>query len=83
MWSGHVTFLVQKEQHTREEGFCSWDLLGFRPFEVCTGMQQGAEATYNAEVDVENIDIITVFIPLPKALNFLKRVYMVMLYTAC
>ena len=30
-------------------------------------MQQGAEAPYNAEVDVDRIDIITDFIPLPKA----------------
>ena len=46
-------------------------------------MQQGAEAAYNAEVDVDRIDIITDFIPLPEALNFLKRVYMVMQYRAC
>ena len=46
-------------------------------------MQQGVEAAYNAEVDIDRIDIITDFIPLPEALNILKRVYMVMLYRAC
>ena len=59
--------------------------------EVCTkyyflkehAMQQGAEAAYNAEVDVDGIDIITDFIPLPEAPNILKRVFMVMLYKAC
>ena len=46
-------------------------------------MQQGAEAAYNAEVNVDRIDIIKDFIPLPEAINFLKRVYMVMLHRAC
>ena len=59
--------------------------------EVCTKyyflkehfMKQGSEAAYNAEVNVDRIDIITDYIPLPKAINFLKKVYMVMLYRAC
>ena len=38
---------------------------------------------YNAEVDVERIDIRTDYIPLPEAMNFLKKVYLVMLYRAC
>ena len=36
-------------------------------------MQQGAEATYNAEVDVDRIDIITDFIPLPKSFKLFKE----------
>ena len=59
--------------------------------EVCTKyyflkehvMKQGSEAAYNAEVNVDWIDIITDYIPLPEAINFLKKVYMVMLYRAC
>ena len=58
--------------------------------EVCTksyflkehAMKQGSEASYNAEVNVDRIDIITDYIPLPEAINFLKKVYMVMLYRA-
>ena len=46
-------------------------------------MKQGSEAAYNAEVNVDRIDIITDYIPLPEAINFLKKVYMVMLYRAC
>ena len=59
--------------------------------EVCTkyyflkehAMKQGSEAAYNAEVNIDRIDIITIYIPLPEAINFLKKVYMVMLYRAC
>ena len=46
-------------------------------------MKQGGEAACNAEVKVERIDIITDYIPLPEAINFLKKVYMVKLYRAC
>ena len=34
-------------------------------------------------MDVERIDISTDYIPLPEAMNFLKKVYLVMLYRAC
>ena len=59
--------------------------------EVCTkyyflkehARKQGSEAAYNAEVSVDRIDIITDYIPLPEAINFLKKVYMVMQYRAC
>ena len=59
--------------------------------EVCTkyyflkehARKQGTEVAYNAEVDVERIDIRTDYIPLPEALNFLKKVYLVMLYRVC
>ena len=59
--------------------------------EVCTRYyflkehtrKQGTEVAYNAEVDVERIDIRTDYIPLPEAMNFLKKVYLVMLYRAC
>ena len=55
--------------------------------DVCTkyyflkehAMKQGSEAAYNAEVNVDRIDIITDYIPLPEAINFLKKVYMVTL----
>ena len=70
-----------------------WILVPYEEadMEVCTkyyflkehAMQQGVEATYNAEVNVDRIDIIKDFIPLPEAINFLKRVYMVMLHKAC
>ena len=55
--------------------------------EVCTkyyflkehARKQGTEVAYNAEVDVERIDIGTDYIPLPEAINILKKVYLVML----
>ena len=48
--------------------------------EVCTkyyflkenAMKQGSEVAYNAEVNVDRIDIITDYIPLPEAINILK-----------
>ena len=46
-------------------------------------MKQGSEEAYNAEVNVDRIDTITDYIPLPEAINFLKKVYMVMLYRVC
>ena len=59
--------------------------------EICTkyyflkehAMQQGVEATYNVEVNVDRVDIIKDFILLPEAINFLKRMYIVMLHRAC
>ena len=45
--------------------------------------KQGTEVAYNAEVDVERTDIRTDYIPLPEAMNFLKKVYLVMLCRAC
>ena len=76
--------------------FCTayqWILVPYEEadMEVCTkyyflkehAMQQGVEAAYNAEVNVDRIDIIKDFIPLPEAINFLKSVYMVMLHRAC
>ena len=59
--------------------------------EVCTkyyflkkhARKQGTEVTYNAEVDVERVDIRTDYIPLPEAMNILKKVYFVILYRAC
>ena len=33
-------------------------------------MKQGSEAAYNAEVNVDRIDNITDYIPLPEAINF-------------
>ena len=46
-------------------------------------LEEDAEASYNAEVNVDRIEIITDFIPLPEALNFLKRVYIMVLYRVC
>ena len=76
--------------------FCTayqWILVPYEEadMEVCTkyyflkehAMQQGVEAAYNAEVNVDRIDIIKDFVPLPEAINFLKRVYIVMLHRAC
>ena len=70
-----------------------WALVPYEEadMEVCTkhyllkehAMKQGSEAAYNAEVNVDRIDIITDYIPLPEAMNFLKEVYIVMLYRAC
>ena len=70
-----------------------WALVPYEEadMEVCTkyyflkehAMKQGSEAAYNAEVNVDRIDNITDYIPLPEAINFLKKVYMVMLYRAC
>ena len=69
-----------------------WVLVPYEEadMEVCTkyyflkehAMKQGSEAAYNAEVNVDRIDI-TDYIPLPEAINFLKNVYMVMLHRAC
>ena len=36
-------------------------------------MKQGSEAVYNAEVNVDRIDIITDYIPLPEAINFFQE----------
>ena len=70
-----------------------WILVPYEEadMEVCTkyyflkehAMKQGTEAAYNAEVNVDRIDNITDNIPLPEAINCLKKVYMVMLYRAC
>ena len=70
-----------------------WILVPYEEadMEVCTkcyflkehARKQGTEVAYNAEVDVERIDIRTDYIPLPEAMNFLKKVYLVMLYRAC
>ena len=70
-----------------------WALMPYEEAdrEVCTkyyflkghAMKQSSEAAYNAEVNVGRIDIITDYIPLPEAINFLKKVYMLMLYRAC
>ena len=59
--------------------------------EVCTkyyfhkehAMREGTEAAQRAQVHVENIAITRNYIPLPEAMNVLKKVYMVMLYRAC
>ena len=59
--------------------------------EVCTkyyfhkehAMREGTEAAQRAQVHVENIAITSNYIPLPEAMNVLKKVYMVMLYRAC
>ena len=66
-----------------------WALVPYEEadMELCTkyyflkehAMKQGSEAAYNAEVNVDRIDIITDYIPLPEAINLLKKVYMVML----
>ena len=70
-----------------------WILVAYEEadMEVCTkyyflkehAKKQGTEVAYNAEVDVERIDIKTDYTPLPEAMNFLKRVYLVMQYRAC
>ena len=72
---------------------CQEELVPYEEadMEVCTkhyflkehAMKQGSEAAYNAEVNVDRIDTITDYILLPEAINFLKKVYMVMLYRAC
>ena len=45
--------------------------------------REGTEAAKRAQVHVENIANTSNYIPLPEAMNFLKKVYMVMLYRAC
>ena len=70
-----------------------WILVPYEEadMEVCTkyyflkehARKQGTEVAYNAEVDVERVDIRTDYIPLPGAMNFLKKVYLAMLYRAC
>ena len=61
-----------------------WILVpyGEADMEVCTkyyfmkehARKQGTEAAYNAEVDVERIDITTDYIPLSETMNLLKKV---------
>ena len=70
-----------------------WTLVSYEEadMEVCTKyyfhkehtMREGTEAAQRAQVHVENIAITSNYIPLPEAMNFLKKVYMVMLYMAC
>ena len=70
-----------------------WTLVSYEEAdtEVCTkyyfckehAMREGTEAAQKAQVHVENIAITSNYIPLPEAMNFLKKVYMVMLYRAC
>ena len=62
---------------------CQWALVPYEEadMKVCTkyyflkehAMKQGSEAAYNAEVNVDRIDITTDYIPLPEAINFLKK----------
>ena len=70
-----------------------WTLMSYEEadIEVCTkyyfhkehAMKEGTEAAQRAQVHVENIAITSNYIPLPEAMNFLKKVYMVMLYRTC
>ena len=70
-----------------------WTLVSYEEadMEVCTkyyfckehAMREGTEAAQRAQVHVENIAITSNYIPLPEAMNFLKKVYMVMLCRAC
>ena len=70
-----------------------WTLVPYEEadMEVCTkyyfckghAMREGTEAAQRAQVHVENIAITSNYIPLPETMNVLKKVYMVMLYSAC
>ena len=69
-----------------------WTLVPYEEadMEMCTKyyfhkehvMREGTEAAQRAQVHVENIAITRNYIPLPEAMNVLKKVYMVMLYRA-